>query len=133
MSFFVSNFKWLMVVAGLLTCTMFLGLVSPQQSLLFNFGETMKGPMGEIIVRNWSALIGLSGIMLIYGAFTEPVRKFVLVIACASKTIFVTLVLTYGQQYMAFGAGTAVIADVIMIVLFIAYLLLTIRRTNVPK
>ena len=128
MSFFVSNFKWVMLVAGLLTCTMFLGLLSPQQSLLSNFGETMKGPMGEKIVRNWSALIGLSGIMLIYAAFVEHVRKFVLVIACMSKTIFITLVLTYGQQYMGFGAGTAVIADSVMIVLFIAYLLLTIRR-----
>ena len=122
-----------MLVAGLLTSTMFLGLVSPQQSLLFNFGETMKGPMGEIIIRNWRSLIGLSGIMLIYGAFAESVRKFVPVIACVSKTIFITLVLTYGQQYMAYGVGTAVIADIIMIVLFFAYLLLTIRRTNVSK
>ena len=124
MSFFVSNFKWLMLISGLLTCSMFLGLFSPQSSLQSNFGETMQGPVSEIIVRNWSALIGLMGIMLIYGAFVEPVRKFALVIAGLSKTIFITLVLCYGKQFMSFGVGTAVIADSIMIVLYITYLLL---------
>lgn len=125
MSFFVSNFKWLMLISGLLTCSMFLGLFAPQSSLLSNFGETMVGTAAnEIIIRNWSALIGLIGIMLIYGAFVEPVRKFALVIAGMSKAIFITLVLCYGKQYISFGAGTAVIADAIMIVLYIAYLLL---------
>lgn len=124
MTFFVSNFKWLMLISGLLTCTMFLGLVAPQSSLQSNFGESMRGPLSEIIVRNWSALIGLMGIMLIYGAFVEPVRKFTLVIAGLSKAVFITLVLCYGTQYMSFGAGTAVVADSIMIVLYIAYLLL---------
>ncbi|MBK8304206.1 MAG: hypothetical protein IPK98_12665 [Chloracidobacterium sp.] len=123
MNFFVSNFKWLMLISGLLTCSMFLGLFAPQSSLLSNFGETMTGSAAnEIIVRNWGALIGLMGVMLVYGAFVEPVRKFALVIAGMSKTIFITLVLCYGKQYMSFGAGTAVIADAIMIVLYIAYL-----------
>ncbi|MGB2751939.1 MAG: hypothetical protein WBC19_07760 [Pyrinomonadaceae bacterium] len=123
MNFFVSNFKWLMLISGLLTCSMFLGLFAPQSSLLSNFGETMSGSSAnEIIVRNWGALIGLMGVMLVYGAFVEPVRKFALVIAGMSKTIFITLVLCYGKQYMSFGAGTAVIADAIMIVLYIAYL-----------
>ena len=127
MSFFVSNFKWIMLVSGLLTCTMFLGLVSPQVSLQSNFGESIGGPLSEIIVRNWSALIGLMGIMLIYGAFVEPVRRFALVIAGVSKVLFIALVLIYGKQYMSFGAGTAVIADSIMIVLYIAYLLMARR------
>ena len=91
----------------------------------------MPGPPSEIIVRNWGALIGLMGIMLIYGTFVEPVRRFVLVIAGLSKAIFISLVLIYGQQYLAFGAGTAVIADSIMIVFFVAYLVLSRRKTEV--
>ena len=131
MSFFVSNFKWLMLISGLLTCSMFLGLFAPQSSLLSNFGETMVGTAAnEIIIRNWSALIGLIGIMLIYGAFVEPVRKFALVIAGMSKAIFITLVLCYGKQYMSFGAGTAVIADSIMIVLYLAYLIASRSNTD---
>ena len=134
MSFFLSNFKWLMLISGLLTCSMFLGLFAPQSSLLSNFGETMTGSAAnEIIIRNWSALIGLMGIMLVYGALVEPVRKFALVIAGLSKAIFITLVLCYGKQYMSFGAGTAVIADAIMIVLYIAYLLLAGRESKTAK
>ncbi len=123
MRFFLTNFKWVMLISGLLTCTMFLALFSPQASLTSNFAETIEGPVEEIIVRNWGALIGLVGIMLIYGAFNTAVRRFVLVIAGISKIIFISLVLSSGISYSGLGAGTAVIADSIMIVLYIVYLL----------
>lgn len=129
MRFFISNFKWVMFISGLLTCTMLQALISPQASLISNFGQTIDAPLAEIIVRNWGALIGLVGIMLIYGAFMESVRRFVLVIAGSSKIIFILLVLSSNKSYMGFGAGTAVIVDAIMVVLYIAYLLLTIKRT----
>jgi hypothetical protein len=125
MHFFVSSFKWVMLISGLLTCTMFLALFSPQASLKSNFAETIEGPVEEIIVRNWGALIGLVGIMLIYGAFNASVRKFTLVVAGISKIIFISLVLSSGISYWGLGAGTAVIADSVMIVLYVAYLLLS--------
>jgi len=125
MHFFVSKFKWIMLFSGLLTCSMLLALISPQTSLKSNFGETMEGPLAEIIVRNWGALIGLMGIMLIYGAFVARVRRFALVIAGMSKAVFIILILSLGNQYRGFGAGTAIIVDSIMIVLFITYLLLS--------
>lgn len=124
MRFFLTNFKWIMLVSGLLTCTMFLALFSPQESLQSNFGATLEGPVAGIVTRNWGALIGLVGIMLIYGAFHIPVRKFTLVIAGISKIIFISLVLSSGISIWGLGAGTAVIADSIMIVLYIIYLLL---------
>lgn len=125
MRFFVSNFKWVMLVSGLLTCTMFLALFSPQASLKSNFAETIEGPVEEIIVRNWGALIGMIGIMLIYGTFNSAVRKFTLVIAGISKIIFISLVVSSGITWSGLGAGTAVIADSVMVVLYIAYLLLS--------
>ena len=123
MRFFLEKFKWVMLVSGLLTITMVIGLFSPKSSMLSNFGETLDGPLAEIIVRNWSALIFLMGAMLVYGAFVEPVRKFALVIAGISKIIFIALVLTFGTKYLGFGAGTAVIADSIMVLLYTAYLI----------
>ena len=122
MHFFVSNFKWLMLVSGLLTCSMFVGLFSPESSLKSNFGEKLEPGPENIIVRNWSALIGLIGIVLIYGAFKPAVRQFSLIIAGISKVIFIILILYFGKQYMDFGAGTAVIVDSIMVLLFILYL-----------
>ena len=131
MRFFLTSFKWIMLAAGLLTCSMFLGLFSPTTSLNSNFGETLSGPVAEVVVRNWSALIGLSGVMLVYGAFVDAVRKFVLVITGTSKLIFITLVLSFAPQALNFAAGTAVIADSVMILLFLAYLVLD-RKPRVP-
>ena len=125
MNFYVANFKWVMLIAGILTCTMFLGLFSPQSSLKSNFGDNLEGPIANIIVRNWAALIGLMGIMLIYGAFNPSVRRFTLVITGISKIIFIVLVLTLGEAFLGFGVKTAVIVDSIMVILFILYLLLS--------
>jgi len=128
MRFFASIFKWIMLICGLLTCSMFIGLISPQSSVKSNFGETLSASSYlDIIVRSWAALIGLIGIMLIYGAFVPAVRQFALIIAGISKLIFITLILSMGSQYLEFGVGTAVIVDSIMIVLFIIYLLLPQR------
>lgn len=135
MRFFLANFKWVMLVSGLLTCTMFLALFSPEDSIKSNFGETMDdGPAAGIVVRNWGALIGLSGIMLIYGAFNKTVRRFILVITGTSKITFIILVLSVGKSYFDLGAGTAVIADSVMVALFIAYLLVSrsSRLTTYP-
>jgi hypothetical protein len=63
--------------------------------------------------------------MLIYGGFNTAVRRFTLVIAGISKIIFISLVLSSGISYSGLGAGTAVIADSVMVVLYIAYLLLS--------
>jgi hypothetical protein len=117
-----------MLISGLLTCTMLQALISPQASLTSNFGQTIDVPLAKIIVRNWGALIGLVGIMLIYGAFMESVRRFVLVIAGSSKIIFILLVLSSNESYMGFGVGTAVIVDSIMVALYTAYLLFTFKR-----
>lgn len=131
MHLFLSNFKWIMLVSGLLTCTMFLGLISPQTSLQSNFGETLEGPLAEMIVRNWGALIGMMGIMLIYGAFVSSVRRFTLIIAGISKIIFITLVITADKSFLSYGVGTAIIADSVMVVLYIAYLFLSRPQNTV--
>jgi len=123
MKFFIQKFRWVMLLSGVLTCTMFLGLISPQFQMMSNFGTSMEGHLAEMIVRSWSSLIGLMGIMLIYGALVPTVRQYSLVIAGTSKILFVLLVLLYGQSYLEFGIGTAIIADSFMIILFAVYLI----------
>lgn len=130
MNMFTTNFKWIMLASGILTSTLFLGLFSPQSLLTSNFGETIDGNIANIVVRSWSALIGLIGIMLIYGAFTQKVRNFTLIIASISKLIFIILVLSFGKQYLSFGIGTAVIVDTVMISLYAVYLLLSLKEIN---
>jgi hypothetical protein len=59
MTWLVARMKWIMVVSGALTCTMFQAAIAPQAALEGMFGATLEGPVAEIVVRNWRALIGL--------------------------------------------------------------------------
>ena len=124
MNWLVSKIKWVMLLSGAMTLTMVHALVAPSSALRTMFGDTIEGPLAEIVVRNWGALIALVGAMLIYGAFHPHVRKLVLVVAGLSKVTFITLILTFGTQYLG-KAGAAIVVDSVMVLLFIAYLIVT--------
>lgn len=111
-----------MLVSGVLTSSMVYAAIAPQAALLSTFGVSIEGPLAEIVVRNWGALIALIGAMLIYGAFNPPYRPLILTVATISKFIFVALVLIYGRQYLGYQAGFAIAIDIIVIPLFIGYL-----------
>jgi hypothetical protein len=74
------------------------------------------------VVRNWGVLITLIGAMLLYGAYHPPVRPLVLAVAGTSKMVFIGLVLAHGGRYLG-HAGLAIAVDVVLVVLFAAYLL----------
>ena len=122
MTWLISGIKWIMLVSGLLTCTMFYAAVAPQASLRSTFGESLEGPVAEIVVRSWGSLIGIVGLLLIYGAFRPGTRPAALCVAGASKVIFIILVLTYGRHLLGYQAGVAVIVDSFMVALFATYL-----------
>lgn len=123
MNWIVARMKWIMLVSGVLTCSMIFAAIAPQSALQSTFGVTLEGAVAEIVVRNWGALIALVGAMLIYGAYHPPSRPLVLTVAVISKLIFISLVLLYGRQYLGHQAGVAVVVDSVMVMLFIAYLL----------
>jgi len=81
----VVKMKWIMLVCGVLTCSMIFAAVAPQSALLSMFGVTMEGPVAEIVVRNWGALIAIVGAMLIYGAYDLPSRPMALVVATSAN------------------------------------------------
>ena len=118
-----SNIKWIMLVAGALTCTMVYAAISPQAALLSTFGETLDGPLADIVVRNWGVLIALVGTMLIWGAFNPQVRNMALTVAGVSKVAFIALVLSHGGRYINGQAGVAIAIDLVWVVLFAWYLL----------
>lgn len=114
-----------MLVSGALTCTMLYAMVAPEAAVTSTFGAPLEGPIAAIIVRNWGALIGLVGFMLVYGAFAPPARRLILTVAAASKLVFILLVVSYGTRFLAFQAGIAVIVDAVWILVFGAYLVST--------
>jgi hypothetical protein len=112
-----------MIVSGVLTGTMVYAAIAPGAALQATFGETLTGPLAEVVVRNWGALIALVGAMLLYGAFKPSLRPLILTIAGTSKAIFIALVLSEGERYLRQQAGVAVAVDLLMIVMFGWYLL----------
>src|SRR5262245_60221688 len=123
MNFVAAQIKWIMLVSGVLTCTMIYAAIAPQTALLSMFGETLEGPLAEIIVRNWSVLITLVGGVIIYAAFNPAVRSLALIVGGISKLIFITLVLAQGGRYLGHQVGIAIAVDLLWVMLFAWYLL----------
>ena len=122
MTLVVANIKWIMLVSGLLTCTMLYAAIAPQAALLATFGESLEGPVADVVVRTWGVLIALVGAMLLYGAFQPHTRPLVLSVAGVSKLVFIALVLAQGGRFLSHQAGFAVAADSLMVVLYATYL-----------
>lgn len=123
MNFLRRGIMWIMLAAGASTCTMVYAAIAPEAALRATFGETLQGPVAEVVVRNWGALITLVGIMLIWGAFKPPVRTMALVVAGVSKLVFIGLVLAHGGRFLGYQAGIAIAIDLVWVVLFACYLL----------
>jgi hypothetical protein len=126
MKLITTHIKWIMLVSGALTCTMFYAAIAPQAALMSTFGASISGPLAEIVVRNWGVLITLVGAMLIYGAFRPIHRTLIIAVATISKMVFIGLVLTIGSQYLG-KAGVAIAFDAVVVVLLIVYLA-SVRR-----
>jgi len=122
MNLIFAQIKWIMLISGVLTCTLFYAAIAPQAALLSLFGASLEGQLAEIIVRNWGALITLVGALQIYGAFNALSRSLIVVVSIVSKLTFVSLVLIYGSQYLG-KAGIAVVIDLVIVGLFVIYLI----------
>jgi hypothetical protein len=129
MSWVVAQIKWIMLVSGALTCTMLYAAIAPQAALRSTFGASLEGPLAEIVVRNWGALIALVGAMLIYGAYDPPGRPLILTVAGISKLVFIALVLAHGRDFLGHQVGVAILIDLAAVALFIAYLI-GVRRNR---
>jgi len=127
----VKNIKGIMVVSGALTMTVAYAAVAPHAALQSTFGETVSGPVAELLARNWGILVGLVGALLVHGAFSPETRRIALLAGGVSKVWFIALVLSNGTRFLGAGAGTAVAADTIMVALYAIYLVAT-RRASAP-
>jgi hypothetical protein len=132
MNWIVLRIKGIMLTAGVLTSTMLYAAVAPRAALQSTFGEELNGPAAEIVVRNWGALIGLIGAMLLYGAYHPSSRSLVLTVAGLSKVVFIGLVLSQGARYLGHQAGIAVVIDWIFVLLFAGFLIGS-RTSSAPR
>jgi hypothetical protein len=131
MNFVIKNIRWVMLISGVLTASMFYGVFAPQPALESMFGASFNGELESIVVRSWSALVGLMGVVLLYGAFNEKHRVFCISVAAMSKIIFVSLMVIYGQAFLA-ATASALIMDCVVILLALLFLIaVRVHRTEV--
>jgi hypothetical protein len=123
MRWIVANIKWILLVSGALTCTMVYAAIAPAAAARSTFGESLDGPVADVVVRNWGALIALVGAMMLYAAFNPAVRPMVVTVAGISKLVFIGLVLMQGTRFLGNQAGVAVVVDLLIVCLFVAYLI----------
>ena len=128
MSWLVANIHRVMIISGIMTMTMIYAAIAPDAAVRSTFGESLDGPVADVVARNWGALIALIGAMLSYGARRPAARPLVLTVAGASKAVFIALVLSHGGRFLGYGAGVAVAVDVVWVLVFAAYLV-AVRRT----
>ena len=55
----VKNIKWIMLVAGVATCTTLAAVIAPQDALVNMFGSSLTEPLANLVVRSWGFLVFL--------------------------------------------------------------------------
>ncbi|MCC4833124.1 hypothetical protein LMH66_10820 [Shewanella sp. 10N.7] len=123
----IDYMKWIMIVAGGLTCSMIFAVFAPQEALISMFGESLTEPLAQVVVRSWGFLIFMIGVLLIYGAFRPIYRNLALVLASTSKVAFISLIVMFGAQYIEKSLLTITL-DSIFVIVFLGYLA-KVKRT----
>ncbi|HEX7948681.1 MAG TPA: hypothetical protein VF495_28720 [Phenylobacterium sp.] len=65
MNILVEQFKWVMLVGGLLTCSMWLAVFAPQTAIRLLVGEAPSGELPTMLARCFGVMVGLNGVLLI--------------------------------------------------------------------
>ncbi|MDA0897104.1 MAG: hypothetical protein O3B02_07700 [Proteobacteria bacterium] len=108
-----------MLVTGVMTALVGLGLLAPAQVQQAMFGAPSDNPLALLLTRGWSGLVGLMGILLIIGARRPALRTFCLNVSGGSKAMFIGVILIWGQAYVSTLAG-ALFIDALVVLVAIA-------------
>ena len=108
-----------MLVTGVMTTLVGLGLLAPAQVQQAMFGAPSDNSSALLLTRAWSGLVGLMGILLIIGARRPALRTFCLNVSGGSKAMFIGVILIWGQAYVPTLAG-ALFIDALVVLVAIA-------------
>jgi hypothetical protein len=121
MSWIVRNIDWVLLVSGLGTSSMLLMAAAPRLAMQTIFGQIAEGPVANLIARSWGAMVGASGLMLIYAAFHAETRLPILLYSIAGKLGFVLLV-AFTPAFRNRMAALLAVADLAIVLLLGWYL-----------
>jgi hypothetical protein len=113
----VKNIKWIMLFAGVVTCTTLFAVIAPQDALLNMFGCNLTELLANLVVRSWGFLVYIMGVLLINGAFNEDSRMLRIITAGICKIGFLLLILMYGANYIDTLWVTVVFDSIVVLIL----------------
>lgn len=122
MGFIVQYFDWVLYITGALTASMFLMAIMPTRQFKSYFGTEISEPNVIMVVRHWGFMIGVIGLLLIYSGFEPSFRVPILWLAIVGKAAIVTSIVLRLGALKGTNAVQIVIADIIMIALYVIYL-----------
>ncbi len=125
MSWIVRNIDWVLIVAGLGTCSMLFQTLAPRAAWRAVFGEEAQGAVAEFVSRSWGVMIFGSGLLLIYAAWHPEVRLPILLYAIVGKFSFTLQVFAMRRFHRSLAMVLA-FADLVIIALLSWYLLTTL-------
>ncbi|HEY1654480.1 MAG TPA: hypothetical protein VGF86_05150 [Candidatus Tumulicola sp.] len=112
----------ILLVTGILTLAGGIGALAPRRSAALLFGIDAPDAATTLVVRHWSLLIALVGVLLIWAAYDPAIRVPVMVVAAIEKFAIAAFVfltpLRQRKQTVAVVAADTVMA--IMYVLLLA-------------
>lgn len=129
MNLIVKNIKWIMLFAGVITCTTVVAVFFPQETLISMFGTNLTEPLANLVVRSWGFLVSIMGALLIYGAFNEDARMLCAITTCISKMGFLLLILIFGADYID-TLWVTVLFDSLVVSILAAYILSSKRTVE---
>ncbi|HEY5238614.1 MAG TPA: hypothetical protein VIJ62_09560 [Rhizomicrobium sp.] len=122
MNWIIGNIGWILQVSGVATCSMISLALAPRFTTRFVFGESITGPIGELVARSWGVMIFLGGLLLIYASVHPEARLPILLFSFFGKSSFVVPVLAQPSRFLKRRAYTMAFGDVAMMVCFVWYL-----------
>lgn len=123
MDFIVNNISWILYVTGVMTAGMIVGVIAPDTIAKSAIGRATHDGAERLIVRHWTFMIGVLGVLLIIAGYTPEYREPVMILAIAEKLLIIALMLGNRDKIGDANPLPIVVADGTMSVLYIAYLI----------
>ena len=117
-----ANIGTILLVTGILTFGVGLGLFLPRQLLEILLGEKPSDATMVLVARHWSLLGALVGALLAYAAYHPEIRAPVMVVAIAEKLALGVLVIASPLRTRVLTMFV-VCADAVMALLYVLFLL----------
>lgn len=111
-----------LIVGGLLTISMLQFAITPTRASKSTYGETLEGPLVDLMVRGWGFLIALIGAMMLWAALHPETRTLVVSVAIASKLFYIGALVAHRKRFLKGFAAVTAGVDLVMVALLGAWL-----------